>query len=93
MNFQKNLSSTKRISDKKLKPWGEDVKNRPKKLNLFTKEKAREKGYMKIRFWKNRTKEDDSMVLAGTYTELRKELLEIMRNSRNLENLSLYWKN
>ncbi|NES67122.1 MAG: hypothetical protein F6K24_18655 [Okeania sp. SIO2D1] len=77
--FQKNLPSTKKPATSKLKPWGKEVANRPKKLNLLTKEQAREKGYMKIRFWKDRTVEKDSEVLAGTYTELRQQLLDRMK--------------
>ncbi|MGD1712891.1 hypothetical protein ACP6PK_05770, partial [Dapis sp. BLCC M172] len=42
---------------------------------------AREKGYMIIRFWKDRTVETDSEVLAGTYTELRQQLLDAMRST------------
>lgn len=77
--FQKNLPSTKKPAASKLKPWGKEPANRPKKLNLLTKEQARERGYMVIRFWKDRTVEDDSEVLAGTYIELRQQLLEGMR--------------
>ncbi len=77
--FQRNLPSTKQVAASKLKPWGNEIANRPKKLNLLTKEQAREQGYMKIRFWKDRTVESDSEVLAGTYLELRQQLLERMR--------------
>ncbi|NEO55907.1 MAG: hypothetical protein F6K54_24275 [Okeania sp. SIO3B5] len=74
--FQKNLPSTKKPAASKFKPWGREVANRPKKLNLLTKEQARLKGYMVIRFWKDREIENDSKILTGTYTELRKQLLE-----------------
>lgn len=77
--FQKNLPSTKQPALSKLKPWGKDVKQRPKKLNLLTKKQAAELGYMKIRFWKDRSIEVDSEVLAGTYSELREQLLDKMR--------------
>ncbi len=77
--FQKDLPSSKRIGSSKLKPWGKEVKYRPKKLNLLTKEQAREKGYMIIRFWKDREVEDDSEVFAGTYSELRRRLIDEMR--------------
>ncbi|MDJ0553514.1 MAG: hypothetical protein QNJ68_03560 [Microcoleaceae cyanobacterium MO_207.B10] len=77
--FQRNLPSTKQIAGSKLKPWGREVANRPKKLNLLTKKQAADLGYMKIRFWKDRSVENDSEVLAGTYLELREQLLERMR--------------
>lgn len=79
--FQKALPASKRVASSKLKPWGKEQANRPKKLNLLTKEQAREKGYMIIRFWKDRTIENDSEVLAGTYTELRQQLLDTMRST------------
>ncbi|NET24697.1 hypothetical protein [Okeania sp. SIO1I7] len=60
--FQKNLPSTKKPATSKLKPWGKEAANRPKKLNLLTKEQARKQGYMVIRFWKDRTVENDSKV-------------------------------
>ncbi|NET46200.1 hypothetical protein [Okeania sp. SIO2B3] len=82
--FQKNLPSTKKPATSKLKPWGKEVANRPKKLNLLTKEQARKQGYMVIRFWKDRTVENDSKVLAGTYIELRQQLLGIMQ-TQNVE--------
>ncbi len=77
--FQKDLPSSKQIGASKVKPWGKKPEHRPKKLNLLTKEQARQKGYIKIRFSKDRKKEDDSIVLAGTYTELRNQLLDAMR--------------
>ncbi|MEM1167855.1 MAG: hypothetical protein AAGJ08_01865 [Cyanobacteria bacterium P01_H01_bin.35] len=79
--FQNNLPSSKRIAGSKLRPWGKDIANRPKKLNLLTKEQARKKGYMIIRFWKDRTVEDDSKVFGGTYIELRQQLLDAMRST------------
>ncbi|MGD1712305.1 hypothetical protein, partial [Dapis sp. BLCC M172] len=47
---------------------------------------AREKGYMIIRFWKDRTVENSSEILAGTYTELREQLLGRMRVVETVEN-------
>ncbi|MGB3514668.1 MAG: hypothetical protein WBA93_36750 [Microcoleaceae cyanobacterium] len=72
--FQRNLPSTKKIAESKLKPWGKDIKQRPDKLNLLTKEQAAELGYMKIRFWKDRSVQADSEILEGTYSELRQQL-------------------
>ncbi|MEM1170606.1 MAG: hypothetical protein AAGJ08_16370 [Cyanobacteria bacterium P01_H01_bin.35] len=79
--FQKNLPSTKQPAASKLKPWGKDVANRPKKLNLLTKEQARERGYMVIRFWRDRTIESNSEVLAGPYLLLMQLLLDRMKES------------
>ena len=61
------------------KPWGKDVKNRPKKLNLMTKAEAAKAGYMAIRFWKDRTVENSSKILVGTYTELKQQLMDEMK--------------
>ncbi len=61
------------------KPWGKDVKNRPKKLNLMSKPEAAKAGYMAIRFWKDRSVESDSKVLVGTYTELKSQLMDEMK--------------
>ncbi|NER03702.1 MAG: hypothetical protein F6K17_14310 [Okeania sp. SIO3C4] len=77
--FQRHLPSTKKPATSKLKPWGKEIANRPKKLNLLTKEEARKRGYMVIRFWKDRTIEDDAQTLAGTYTSLIWQLPMIMR--------------
>ncbi|MFY7804822.1 MAG: hypothetical protein ACOVQ7_15490 [Limnoraphis robusta] len=60
------------------KPWGKDVKNRPKKLNLMDKREAAKAGYMAIRFWKDRSVESNSKVLVGTYTELKQQLMNEM---------------
>jgi|JFJP01.1.fsa_nt_gi hypothetical protein len=79
--FIKALPTGKQPPESKLKPWGKDVKNRPKKLNLLDKKKAAEKGYMIIRFWPDREAEDTSILLAGTYNELRAEMIKIMRPS------------
>jgi hypothetical protein len=79
--FNKALPPGKQPPESKLKPWGKDVKNRPKKLNLLDKKKAAEKGYMIVRFWPDREVEDASILLAGTYNELRAEMIKIMRPS------------
>lgn len=77
--FYKALPPGKQPPESKLKPWGKDVKNRPKKLNLLDKKKVAEKGYQIIRFWPDREAEDSSFLLAGTYNELRVEMIDIMR--------------
>lgn len=77
--FLKDLPSDKQPKGNALKPWGKAVKNRPKKLNLITKKEAAKKGYMIIRFWQDREAENNSIILAGTYTELRHEMMRIMR--------------
>lgn len=88
--FQNNLPNSKQLASSKLKPWGKDRANRPKKLNLLTKEQAREKGYMIIRFWKDRSIETNSEILAGTYSELRQQLLEQMRVIETASNAMPY---
>ena len=80
--FQANLPPSKKAGDSKFKPWGKEPKNGPKKLNLLTKEQARKKGYMVIRFWKDKSNEAKSEVLAGTYAELRQQLLERMKATK-----------
>ncbi len=77
--YLKTLPPSKQPPANKLKPWGKDPENRPKKLNLLTKDEAAKRGYMIIRFWKNRKQENNSIILAGTYTELRWKLEELMR--------------
>ncbi|MFM6191078.1 hypothetical protein [Planktothrix sp.] len=79
--FIKALPIGKQPPEAKLKPWGKEVKNRPKKLNLLDKKEAAKKGYMIIRFWPDREAEDTSILLAGTYSELRQQMLAIMRPS------------
>jgi hypothetical protein len=77
--FMKAFPASKQPSGSKLKPWGVEPENRPKKLNLLTKDEAAKRGYMIIRFWKDRKLENNSIILAGTYTELREQLLQQMR--------------
>ena len=61
------------------KPWGQAIENRPKKIDLRDKEDYLQKGYHVIKFWKNRNNDKDSLILAGTYTELRQQLIDLMR--------------
>lgn len=78
--YLKALPPSKRPPESKMKPWGKKPENRPKKLNLLTKDEAAKRGYMIIRFWKDREQEDNSILLAGTYTELRWKLEQLMRD-------------
>ncbi|MDJ0554826.1 MAG: hypothetical protein QNJ68_10355 [Microcoleaceae cyanobacterium MO_207.B10] len=77
--FAKALPSTKQIPLEQQTPWGKDVKNRPKKLNLLTLAEVVKLGYQKIRFWRDREVETDSKILKGTYFELRQQLLNEMK--------------
>ncbi|MEB3278813.1 MAG: hypothetical protein VKK42_07795 [Lyngbya sp.] len=61
------------------KPWGKDVKHRPKKKNLMDKKEAGRKGFMVIEFWPDRTVENDSKRLLGTPTQLMMLLMNEMK--------------
>lgn len=76
--FQKSLSSGKQTAASKLKPWGKAPKNGPDKENLLSKEQARKLGYMIIKFWKDKEQKNEWVFLAGTYSELRHQLLDRM---------------
>jgi hypothetical protein len=78
--FMKALPPSKQPVGDKLKPWGKPVESRPKKLNLLTKDEAAQRGYMIIRFWKDRKQENNSILISGTYTELRWKLEDLMRD-------------
>lgn len=77
--FMRDLPSGARLPEGHEKPWGKDAENRPKKLNLLKKDEAAKRGYMIVRFWPDRKAESDSIILAGTYNELRYQMLRIMR--------------
>ncbi len=79
--FKKLLPTTKQVPLSELKPWGNKVESRPKKLNLLSLDEVNKVGYQKILFWRNRKNENDSVLLTGTYYELKRQLLDLMRST------------
>lgn len=81
LEFRNNkyLPSTKQFPLDDLQPWGNSYEQRPKKLNLFSLEEVNKLGYQKIIFWPNREIEENSFIFSGTYYEIRRQLIDLVR--------------